>query len=233
MWPSSLVHLGDIKPGRAPCTEDRYRRVADLLRASAKPVFIVPGDNEWNGCADPGAAWTLWKKYFLRMDSLWGNPYRVSRQPGRRENFTFVRGGVLFAGVNLVGPLVIRRAEWKRRLARNASWIRRHFRLRAGGVRSAVVFAHYGKRRSHGLYSDFFAALAGVARAFKEPVLFLQGQFHAWEVQRGFLAKNITRVMAAGGSAPPQRVIVTLDANTPFRFPGRDAPGDSALAGEG
>ena len=56
---------------------------------------------------------------------------------------------------------------------------------------------------SHGLYSDFFAALAGVARAFKEPVLFLHGQFHAWEVQRGFLAKNITRVMAAGGSAPP------------------------------
>ena len=86
---------------------------------------------------------------------------------------------------------------------------------------------------SHGLYSDFFAALAGVARAFKKPVLFLHGQFHAWEVQRGFLAKNITRVMAAGGSAPPQRVIVTLDANTPFRFPGRDAPGDSALAGEG
>ena len=58
---------------------------------------------------------------------------------------------------------------------------------------------------SHGLYSDFFAALAGAARAFKKPVLFLHGQFHAWEVQRGFLAKNITRVMAAGGSAPPPR----------------------------
>jgi hypothetical protein len=51
-----VFHVGDIKSGTVPCTEDIYQRVAKVLSASKKPLFIIPGDNEWNDCKKPDEA---------------------------------------------------------------------------------------------------------------------------------------------------------------------------------
>lgn len=79
--PSFVVHIGDIKRGRAPyekCNDAAYRNVAEIFankknskRGGYDPrdVFWTVGDNEWNDC--PGLkpplyapAWKLWSKYF-------------------------------------------------------------------------------------------------------------------------------------------------------------------------
>ncbi len=220
-----LVHIGDIKPGgRTPCREYHYRRIADILRTSKKPVFILPGDNEWNDCADPKAAWSLWRKHLFGLERSWKKPFRVERQRERPENFAFVRGGVLFLGINLVGGRVHNTVEWSRRHAQNAAWIRRLFRERGTGARSAVIFAHYGARFPRSVYRDFFGRLAEEARAFGKPVLFLHGDSHKWEYEEGFLAENITRVMIGFGAEPPQKVVLTDDPGMPFWFPGRTTP---------
>lgn len=49
-----VVHVGDIKSGQSPCTEAAYDSVARILKSLDVPLFIVPGDNEWNDCIAPG-----------------------------------------------------------------------------------------------------------------------------------------------------------------------------------
>mgnify|MGYP001825946563 CR=1 FL=1 len=85
-----FIHLGDIMSGKSQCDEKEYASVADILSKSLKPVFIVPGDNEWNDCTDPDLAWQYWVKYFMRLDQLWPHKFNVSRQNSRPENFSFV-----------------------------------------------------------------------------------------------------------------------------------------------
>ena len=52
-----VIHVGDIKRGLPLCTEGVYRKVAEVLGKAAAPVFIIPGDNEWNDCLNPAQAW--------------------------------------------------------------------------------------------------------------------------------------------------------------------------------
>ena len=122
-----VVHLGDIKTGAAPCDEAVYMRVSAILRGSPQPVLIVPGDNEWNDCPDPAAAWRLWTMYFLGLEGSWALPFPVTRQQERPENFAFSHRGVLFLGLNLVGGRVHDAAEWTRRHAENVAWMKEHF----------------------------------------------------------------------------------------------------------
>lgn len=46
-----LMHLGDMKAGREPCTDERLIQNKALLRGITKQPFIyTPGDNEWTDC---------------------------------------------------------------------------------------------------------------------------------------------------------------------------------------
>ena len=63
---SFIIHLGDIKPGSKPCEEQIYRDVSNQLKKSNLPVYIIPGDNEWNDCSNPNQAFSLWTKYLYR-----------------------------------------------------------------------------------------------------------------------------------------------------------------------
>ena len=60
-----VIHVGDIKSGKTPCNEEVYIKVSCMLAKSPKPLFIIPGDNEWNDCTDPAPSWTYWKSTFL------------------------------------------------------------------------------------------------------------------------------------------------------------------------
>ena len=92
---SFLIHLGDIKPGAAPCQESIYEDVATILKLSEIPVFIIPGDNEWNDCDDPQEAFEFWNKYFYHFHENWKPSWEIEYQPKRKENFAWVQEGVL------------------------------------------------------------------------------------------------------------------------------------------
>ncbi|MEC9206382.1 MAG: hypothetical protein VYE62_00315, partial [Pseudomonadota bacterium] len=100
------VHLGDIKTGASKCEEVVYYRVAEYLRTSRLPLFIVPGDNEWNDCSNPESAWGLWTRYLMGFDLHWTDALSVDRHPERDDLFAFFQTGVLFVGVNVVGGKV-------------------------------------------------------------------------------------------------------------------------------
>src|SRR5688572_27838052 len=145
-----LVHLGDLfkkpplkkpedaaaspvkRPGRAePLLPDQmpdeseYRETAALLTTgNTIPTWIVPGDNEWSDLEDPAQGWKWWQKYYFKFEERFQTAWKTERQRERPENFAFVRKGVVFIGINLVGGRVHDASEWTLGLPQNATWIK-------------------------------------------------------------------------------------------------------------
>tara|TARA_R110002095_G_scaffold105757_2_gene92556 strand:- start:6161 stop:7024 length:864 start_codon:yes stop_codon:yes gene_type:complete len=215
-----VIHVGDIKGGAAPCNEAVFQKVAGMLSQSKTPVFIIPGDNEWNDCANPDQAWKLWEQYFMRFDRRWQHRLPVIRQWEHEENFSFVKGSTLFVGLNIVGGRVHDAAEWKQRHAADLDWVHRNLRRFGAEVSSLVILGHAKPIRIH---NDFFDPFSKEALQFQKPILYIHGDGHAWIYDRPFAAKNILRVeVDSGGIAPPLKVTVTGDKNNPFQFDRRN-----------
>ncbi len=213
-----VVHVGDIKGGGSPCNESVYMKVANILSRTVPPVFIIPGDNEWNDCVDPAPdqAWTYWRKHFMRFDQRWRHELPVFRQLEREENFSFVKNGVLFVGLNIVGGRVHDGNEWKQRHAECLEWVRRNLDQFGDLIGNAVIFGH---AKPAAIHDDFFEPLNDVAEKFSKPVLYLHGDGHRWIQDRPFASKNILRVQVdQGGKAPPLKVTVTDHPTEPFAF---------------
>jgi hypothetical protein len=209
-----VVHLGDIKTGQVPCNETIYETVAGILAKSKPRLFIIPGDNEWNDCANPADGWTLWQKYFRRFDEKWKPEFAVHRQVERDENFSFVISEVLFIGLNIVGGRVHDAEEWKQRHGQNLAWTQQNLERHGATVRAAVIFGHALPVKVH---DDYFNGLCDAAIKFDKPMLYLHGDGHKWIHDYPFAAKNILRIQVdQGGIAPPIKVTVTDDAKNPF-----------------
>src|SRR5262245_11175938 len=98
-----FVHLGDIFGDDETCEEFRYLLMADMLHTLAVPAYIVPGDNETTDCEDPGLARQLWTQYFMRFEEFYCETPFTEHQGAHQENFAFVKNGVLFVGIDLIG----------------------------------------------------------------------------------------------------------------------------------
>ena len=215
-----VVHVGDIKDGSTPCDEAVYIKVSRMLSRSQAPVFIIPGDNEWNDCAEPDEAWRYWNRYFLRFDGSWHHRFRLFRQLEHEENLSFVKNGVLFIGINIVGGHIHDPDEWKQRHADTLRWVQRNLAEFGNEVSSMVLLGHANPQDKH---RDFFEPFSTEARKFGKPVLYLHGDGHRWIYDRPFEAKNILRVQVdQGGIAPPLRVTVSDHAQQPFHFDRRN-----------
>ena len=211
-----VVHVGDIKRGGKPCNEAVYAKVSGMLAKSRAPVFIIPGDNEYNDCPDPAAAWKLWDGHFNRFEERWQHDLPVSRQKEREENFAFVRNEVLFLGVHVLGGRVQGAEEWKHRHADDARWIRENLNAHGKVVEAVVVFGH---ATPTGKQADFFRELKKEAAAFGKPFVYIHGDSHAYVRYRPFAeVKNLEAIQVdRGGIAPPIRVTVSPAAEEAFQ----------------
>lgn len=211
-----VIHVGDIKSGGAPCDEAVYKKVSGMLSKSRTPVFIIPGDNEWNDCTDPAPSWAFWQQYFRRFDRRWNHQLPVFRQIEHEENFSLVTNGVLILGLNIVGGHVHDPAEWRQRHADNIEWVQRNLDQFGDEVSCLILLGHAQANENH---ADFFGPFQKQVTAFGKPVLYLHGDGHNWIHDRPFEEKNILRVQVdQGRKAPPLKVMVTDHATEPFQF---------------
>jgi hypothetical protein len=111
-----VIHVGDIRKAdntTRTCLRQDYSDVADTLRLSHAPVFVILGDNEWNDCENREEGMQMWREEFLAFDSrYWDHSFQRRRQPGRSENFSFIHKNTIFIALNLVGGLVHSESEW-------------------------------------------------------------------------------------------------------------------------
>ncbi len=211
-----VIHVGDIKSGGTPCDLPVYKKVAGMLSKSKIPMFIIPGDNEWNDCADPASAWDLWVKHFDHFERHWNVPFEVKHDPRQSPNFAFLHKQVLFVGLNVVGGKVHDPKEWKQRHEDCMKWVNEQFSRHGTEAKAVVVFVHALPTVNQ---IDFFSPFSKAAGKLGKPVLLIHGDGHRWAKDHPFKAKNVLRVeVDQGGIAPPLLVTVTDNSEEPFQF---------------
>ncbi len=158
-----VVHVGDIKDGSSPCSDELYEARKRMFQASRYPFILVPGDNDWTDCHRRGAGRydplerlvKLRQVFYADERSLGQNTLELERQsdaPGTesrfreyRENVRWTADGVLFVGLNVPGSnnnfgrTAQMDAEHAQRGAANTAWLKQAFEL-AHSKDCAAVF---------------------------------------------------------------------------------------------
>ena len=185
------------------------------MKESETPVFIVPGDNEWNDLDNPSQGWEFWTRHFTAFEKNFPNAPLAVRQTARPENFAVELNHVLILGLNIVGGTVHDKAEWAARHSEDLAWVREQFAAHPDS-RAAVVCA---QARPAEKQEDFFAPFCDAAEAFGKPVLYLHGDGHTYEVEQAWRKPNLTRVQVDQVSkGPPLLVTVTPEGPQTFQF---------------
>jgi len=209
-----VFHVGDIKSGKSVCDEDNYGLVAGYLKKFRVPVFIVPGDNEWNDCEYPDQAWDYWNKYFLAFDQNWEMTFEVERQKNYPVNSAFIQKNVLFIALNLVGGRIHDQVEWDMMQNNAADWINQNIKKK--GIFAAVILIQANPDEKHTLFMDQFVILI---ENFMRPVLLIHGDGHHWLYDEAWQVPNLIRVQVdKGGIADPLQVTVFGNTLKKFKF---------------
>jgi len=113
-----VLHLGDVKSGSSPCTDERLELSRGLYETFKDPFVLTPGDNDWTDCHRPAAGGFLPTErlgavrdiFYPRPGrTLGGRSKRVltqADQPGFGEfveNQLWMQSQVVFSAVHVVG----------------------------------------------------------------------------------------------------------------------------------
>lgn len=161
--PVFTLHVGDIKSGSTPCSDENFTKVKDEFARFKGPLVYTPGDNEWTDCHRENAGKfdplerleKIRSMFFPDAKSHGAAPITVERQadlmPDHKtfvENARFQTQGILVATVHAVGSnnnFEIRdqksAEEFFRRDKANVAWIEDAFRKAQADGAPAIVFA--------------------------------------------------------------------------------------------
>jgi hypothetical protein len=208
--PDFMVHVGDIKGGGAPCTEEAYRTVLELLQRSDPPLIYTPGDNEWTDCRrksagryDPVERLSLLRNMFFPSGrSLGRQSLRLEEQSQDPAFARFVEnrrwriGATLFVTLHVVGSNnnygfdAGSDAEHRERMRAVLAWMDESFALaKQSGAGAVVLFFQadplfeipFPFRTG---FNGFIGALEREAQDFGKPVLIVHGDSHRLVVDR-------------------------------------------------
>ena len=215
-----VVHVGDIKSGISPCTDELFLREKERFEDSANPLVYVPGDNEWTDCArtgyDPIERLERLREIFFRGDESLGiEKIPLTRQSADYpENVRWSYGGVTFLGLNVPGPNNNRDeapGEYERRNEANLEWMRKGFDRAAAEESSAVMIVLQGNPgfelppEERTGYNDMLAALEEETVAFGKPGVLVHGDTHTFRIDKpmtsstsGERVENFTRLETFG-----------------------------------
>ncbi|RYU14788.1 metallophosphoesterase family protein [Nocardioides iriomotensis] len=108
------VHVGDIKNGSSPCTDEYNAMIREQFERIQMPLLYTPGDNEWTDCHRPAAGTydplerlDAVRNTFFAMPgrTLGADPIKVDSQAdlGFPENQSLRVRGVEMATLHVVG----------------------------------------------------------------------------------------------------------------------------------
>jgi len=217
-----VVHVGDFKSARAPCSDEIFRQRRQWFDLVRHPFVFVPGDNEWTDCHgfqaggyDPLERLAKLRELFFRgEDSLGRRRIRLARQsPDYPEHARWRHGNVLFVTLNVPGKDNNARRmpeEFRSRSAAAARWLAQSFGIARGDrLRAVVIFMQANPWASPtGRYFGFrelLATLAKEALGFDGEVLLVHGETHRFRMDSplrdpasGAPVANFTRVEVFG-----------------------------------
>jgi hypothetical protein len=217
------THVGDIKGGNTPCTDDVYYENLARFNTFEDPLVYTPGDNEWTDChragGDPLERLEFLRSVFFTSDQSLGERTLTLRRQSAEypENARWTRGVVTFATLHIVGSnnnlgrTPENDAEYAARNAANLEWLRSTFGTAADrGSRAVVIMiqANPGfelppEQRTG--FNDFLAALERETLRFSGQVVLVHGDTHDFRIDKPLIAsttgrrvENFTRIEVFG-----------------------------------
>lgn len=204
------VHVGDLKFGSAPCTDELFRARRALFDRSSHPFVFVPGDNEWTDChrtgSDPEERLAALRRLFHSGDeSLGVRRIALERQSADarfaayREHARWIQGGVLFVTLNVpgsnnnLGRTPAMDQEHRRRMIAVFDWLDEALKLAETRQLAGVAILlqanpRFGRDRWRARRADGYAELRNVLRAHArwsgKPMLLAHGDTHLFRVDR-------------------------------------------------
>ena len=115
--PAFSIHIGDIKSGSSPCSNENILKIRDYFATFEQPLVYTPGDNEWTDCHRDAAGKFdplerldyLRKTFFATSNSQGKNPLKLERQADVSdfkqmvENARWQKNNVMFATLHVIG----------------------------------------------------------------------------------------------------------------------------------
>ena len=213
-----VVHVGDIKSGTTPCTDELFLRRKAQFDASLHPFVLTPGDNDWTDCRrKKDGRYDVLERlqavrriFFAQADSLGtrhmatdsqaqcleaGMPCACGPFP---ENRLWENHAIVFVTINVPGSnnnrgydaASDREADCRDRA--NLAWLAKAER-RAANARALVVFTQaniwVGRDRVYAVYEEELVHIAG---RLNKPVLFIHGDTHLYRSDTPFKARDGT-----------------------------------------
>ncbi|MDX6298970.1 MAG: hypothetical protein QOF53_184 [Nocardioidaceae bacterium] len=214
-----VTHLGDIKSGSTTCDDQRFDAVRQDFDAFRVPLVYTPGDNEWTDChrANNGSYHPLERLarirslFFPRPGRTLGKPTHVFSQAdvGVPENVRYVRAGVSFATLHVVGsnddlapwfglgetsPAPTQITEERSRMRAAIANVRAAFqRARASHLRGVVLQQQADmfdptvtapKFDDYSAFTPLVKAIVHESHQFDGPVYLFNGDSHRFNVDR-------------------------------------------------
>lgn len=218
---SFLMHVGDINNVvNNGCEEWAFRQASGILEASKTPVFIVPGDNDWNQCPDPVHAMDIWKFHFHTYENRWNHAFNVDRSSEKTIFFSFVESEIIFIGIHITGPPINDQATWDELMIDNVKWVVRKVQKHKAEIKTIVILGH--ARMSRAIHSIFIDNISTACGNWQIPMLYIHGDGHIYEERWGsdasiFKCEYAIEVQVdMGRRGPPLKVMV--DNVNPQRF---------------
>ena len=204
--PAFTVHLGDIKSGDTPCTDEVFHRALEQFNRFEQPLVYTPGDNEWTDChrANNGGydpierLATLRRLMYAAPGSLGHSKIPLLHQSVDPkyakyvENARWEKAAVVFASVHIVGSnnnLQRDQAavnEYIERNAANLAWISAAFararEINAPGVvfffQADLAYEKENDQDARSGFNDTLNLFRQESMAFGKPVLLVGGDRH-------------------------------------------------------
>lgn len=241
--PKLVIHVGDIKSGSTPCSDELLMQQLTYMNSFAAPVLYTPGDNEWTDChrKNAGAFDPLDRLAFVRANffaspkTLGTAPMDVTSQAtdGYPENARMMLNDVMFVTAHVVGSnnnFEIRDinavTEFMARDAANMKWLEDSFADAAASkalvlsIQADMFEFDWNETGDeswlrHSGFSAFGPKLIELSAAYGKPVLLVYGDSHTFRQARPFPSKaNNVLALEVPGEAAMHAVEITIDTAT-------------------
>ncbi len=225
-----VVHDGDIKAGSTPCAQELLERRYQQFQSFNHPLIYLPGDNEWSDCRPsedpdhptPPEFWLdrLRARFCAGERSLGRRTLHLERQSREpafaayRENVRWIRGGVLFAGLNVPGDANnFGQPEFAARNRANLAWIQEAFDLAERHDLGAIMLImqanpHFelgATNRVRRGFNEMLDLLETRSVGYRRPVVLVHGDSHYFRIDQPLVSRhshrrieNFTRVETYG-----------------------------------
>ncbi|EON79183.1 hypothetical protein ADIS_0292 [Lunatimonas lonarensis] len=208
--PAFTIHVGDIKSGSTPCSDEYYERIQAYFGQFEQPLVYTPGDNEWTDCHRPACGAydpeerldKLRQLFFSQAQSQGKNPLYLHTQNSYEgfekfvENALWEANNVSFATIHVVGSnnnlkldsLALNDEFYEREMA-SLFWLNRVFDAAIEKNHQGIVIAlhaglNYRSQESSNGHLSFVKLLNERVAAFDKPILLLYGDFHKFAVDK-------------------------------------------------